>query len=268
MRRITAAVAAGLMTFAGLAAANAPAEAATTAEAEYVALGDSYASGVGAGSYDPASGDCKRSTKNYPHLWAAAHPKYALKDVTCSGATIADIRDNQLSALSSTTNLVTLTVGGNDAQFSSVVKGCVTESDSYCQTATSWMSYYARNQLVGELTSLYKDIKTRSPKALILVFGYPQTLSMSGACSPIEFSPAKRTAMNGLADALAEGTKQAATNASAYFIDMRKQFEGHGACGSSPWVHSVNLADQTESFHPNAAGHEKGYAAKFSATWG
>ena len=29
----------------------------------YVALGDSYSSGVGAGSYISSSGDCKRSTK-------------------------------------------------------------------------------------------------------------------------------------------------------------------------------------------------------------
>ncbi|GHE37830.1 lipase 1 [Streptomyces capitiformicae] len=266
MRRITAAVAAGLMTFAGLVAAGAPAQAAT--EAEYVALGDSYASGVGAGSYDASSGDCKRSTKNYPRLWAAANPEYSLKDVTCSGATIADVRADQLSALSASTNLVTLTVGGNDAQFSTVVQTCLTDTENACALATGWMSQYARNQLVDELTGLYKDIKARSPKALILVFGYPQTLSTSGVCSPIELSAKKRAGMNGLADALAEGTQKATVDAGVYFIDMRKQFTGHGACGTDPWVHSVNVSDTKASFHPNAAGHEKGYAAKFIATWG
>ncbi|CAM5739447.1 hypothetical protein SMICM304S_00663 [Streptomyces microflavus] len=39
---------------------------------DYVALGDSYSSGVGAGSYDSASGDCKRSTRAFPRLWANA----------------------------------------------------------------------------------------------------------------------------------------------------------------------------------------------------
>nr|WP_281415869.1 hypothetical protein [Actinospica durhamensis] len=39
----------------------------------YVALGDSYSSGVGTGSYISSSGDCKRSTKAYPYLWAAAN---------------------------------------------------------------------------------------------------------------------------------------------------------------------------------------------------
>ncbi|WP_404818932.1 SGNH/GDSL hydrolase family protein [Streptomyces phaeolivaceus] len=268
MRRLTSAVAAALMTFAGLGAAGAAPAQAAAPTAEYVALGDSYASGVGAGSYDPASGDCKRSTKNYPHLWAAANPEYKLKDVTCSGAKIPDVRANQLSALKPTTNLVTLTVGGNDAQFAPVVEGCLTKDDSYCETGTIWASYYARNQMVNELSSLYKDIKARSPKALILVFGYPQAISTTGTCAPIELSARKRTAMNGFADALAEGTKKATVDASVYFVDMRKQFAGHGACGTAPWIHGVNLAESAATFHPNAAGQEQGYAAKFLATWG
>ncbi|MGI5456431.1 SGNH/GDSL hydrolase family protein [Streptomyces sp. CA-249302] len=265
MRKLTSAVVSAVLAFAGMTAlASAPAQAAT--DAEYVALGDSYASGVGAGTYDAASGDCKRSPLNYPHQWAAAHPNYALKDVSCSGATIADVRDNQLSALSSSTNLVTLTVGGNDAQFSSVVQGCLTQSDSYCQTATLWMSYYARNQLVDSLASLYTDIRARAPHALILVFGYPQVLSSTGTCPVIDLSAAKRTYMNGFADALAEGSKAAAIKASVYFVDMRNQFAGHGACGSSSWFNDLNNA--ASLFHPNLSGYTLGYAAKFKATWG
>lgn len=268
MRRLTSAVTAALMTFAGLAAAGAAPAQAATPTVEYVALGDSYASGVGAGSYDPASGDCKRSTKNYPHLWAAANPEYALKDATCSGATIADVRAEQLSSLSASTNLVTLTVGGNDAQFSTVVQTCLTDTENACTLATGWMSIYARNQLVAELTGLYKDIKARSPKALVLVFGYPQALSTTGVCSPIELSAKKRAGMNGLADALAEGGRKAAIDAGVHFVDMRTQFTGHGACGTDPWVHGLNLTESAATFHPNAAGQEKGYAAKFLSIWG
>ncbi|MEU1558349.1 SGNH/GDSL hydrolase family protein [Streptomyces scabiei] len=268
MRRLASALTAGLMTFAGaLTATAAPAQAAAPT-AEYVALGDSYASGVGAGSYDPASGDCKRSTRNYPRLWAAANPEYKLTDVTCSGAKIPDVRAKQLTALKPTTNLVTLTVGGNDAQFAPVVEACLTKDDSYCESVTMWTSYYARNQMVDELTALYKDIKARSPKALILVFGYPKALSSTGTCSPVDLSPRKRTAMNGFADALAEGTRKAAAGQNAYFVDMRKPFGGHGACGTDPWLHGVNLTETAATFHPNAAGQEKGYAAKFLATWG
>jgi hypothetical protein len=40
---------------------------------------------------------------------------------------------------------------------------CLTKSDSYCDTTTSWRSHYARNQLVTELVGLYKDIKDAAP---------------------------------------------------------------------------------------------------------
>ncbi|WP_327315614.1 SGNH/GDSL hydrolase family protein [Streptomyces sp. NBC_01235] len=265
MRKLTSTVVTGLMAFAGMAGMmSTPAQAA--GELEYVALGDSYTSGVGAGYYDSASGDCRRSTINYPAQWAAAHSDFTLKDVSCSGATIADVRSNQLSALSAETDLVTLTVGGNDAQFATVAQDCLAKSDSYCRTATDWMSYYAKNQLVTELAGLYKDIKAKAPGAAFVVLGYPQTISSTGTCPVIDLSSAKRTAMNGLADALAEGTKAAAAKEPAFFVDMRDTFKGHGACGSDPWIN--DLTDASSVFHPNLAGYMAGYAAKLNETTG
>ena len=261
MRKLTSAIASAVMAFAGMAAvASTPAQAATGLE--YVALGDSYASGVGAGYYDTAGGDCKRSSLGYPALSAAAHSEYTLKDVSCSGATIADVRNNQLSALNADTDFVTLTVGGNDAQFSSVVQGCLTQSESYCNTATQWMSSYARNQMVTSLASLYKDVKARAPKARIVVLGYPQTLSSTGTCPLIDLS----AAMNGLADALAEGTRAAAAAESVEFVDVRDAFKGHGACGSDPWINDLTAG--TEVFHPNLKGYLAGYSDKLNQVWG
>ncbi|MEV7976453.1 SGNH/GDSL hydrolase family protein [Streptomyces sp. NPDC086519] len=265
MRKLTSAVAGALLAFAGMAGMmSTPAQAATGQE--YVALGDSYASGVGADYYDSASGDCKRSTLDYPALWAAAHSGYTLTDVSCSGATIGDVRDKQLSALSTGTDLVTLTVGGNDAQFSSVVQACLTQSDSYCGTATLWMSDYARNQMVTDLVGLYKDIKAKAPNARIIVLGYPQALSLTGTCPVIDLDTAKRTAMNGLADALADGTKAAAAAESVEFIDMRATFQGHGACGSDPWIN--NLSAGTAVFHPTLTGYLAGYDARLNEVTG
>lgn len=264
MRKLTS-IAAAVMAFTGLtAAAAAPAQAA--GDLEYVALGDSYASGVGAGDYDTASGDCKRSVLNYPALSAAAHGDYTLKDVSCSGATIADVRADQLSAVNSGTDVVTLTVGGNDAQFSSVVQACLLQSDSYCKTATDWMSYYARNQLVTELSGLYADVKSRAPQARIIVLGYPQALSTTGTCPVIDLSAAKRGYMNAFADALAEGTRAAAAQQSVTFVDMRDAFKDHGACGSDPWINDLNNA--SEVFHPNLKGYLAGYSDQLNKAWG
>ena len=75
-----------------------PANAATV---NYVALGDSYSSGVGAGSYYSSSGSCDRSPNAYPAQWAAANSVTSFTFAACSGATTADVINNQLSALNS-----------------------------------------------------------------------------------------------------------------------------------------------------------------------
>lgn len=244
--------------------AGAPAQAAE--ELQYVALGDSYASGVGAGNYDPAGGDCKRSAYNYPSLLQSTHSEYTLKDVSCSGATIADVRNNQLSAVNSGTDVVTLTVGGNDAQFSTVAADCLLKTDSYCKSSTGMASYYATHQMVTELAGLYKDIKDRAPQAEIIVLGYPRALSSTGTCPLIDLSADKRTYMNGFADALAEGTQAAAAEQSVTYVDVRDAFQDHGACGSDPWIN--DLTNLSEVFHPTSVGYLAGYYAQLDKVFG
>src|SRR5689334_15465308 len=91
-----------------------PAAAAARAEWDYVALGDSYSSGVGASGQ---TGLCLRSANGYPGLWRAAHDPASYRTNACGGATTADLRSYQLSGLSGSTDLVTLTIGGNDVGF-------------------------------------------------------------------------------------------------------------------------------------------------------
>ncbi|MFG1605349.1 SGNH/GDSL hydrolase family protein [Actinoplanes sp. NPDC049265] len=234
---------------------SAPAQAA--APQQYVALGDSYASGVGAYPYDDAT--CLRSPRSYPRTWAAAHPSYTLTDRTCSGATIADVRNTQLSALNATTALVTIQVGGNDDGFRSTVENCLTGSDSLCSVSSQLGSHYATHDLVDNLAALYADVQARAPHAAIAVLGYPRLVTATGSCGLVNPSAAKRTALNSNADAMAQGVKAAADRRGLYFIDVRSLFQGHEACGTAPWINGVDLAHQTEIFHPTAAGH-KAYA--------
>src|SRR5689334_20638253 len=97
-----------------------PAEAAGPS---YVALGDSYSSGVGTRSYLADGTSCQRSVYAFPSLIAAARG-YALNFRACSGAKVSDVTANQLSALSASTAYVTISVGGNDAGFTSVLTTC------------------------------------------------------------------------------------------------------------------------------------------------
>src|SRR5690554_4890891 len=90
----------GVALIAALTLAGSPAIAAPGDEhldgLEYVALGDSYASGFGFGPPAPGAPhvNCDQSTLNYPHL-VAAEFNLALTDASCSGAVIANIAITQ-----------------------------------------------------------------------------------------------------------------------------------------------------------------------------
>src|SRR5690348_7087468 len=108
---------------AAVAVAAVLATAAGAAAADYAALGDSYSSGVGTGSYT-IDGACKRSVYAYPYLYAQAHPGTSLSFVACSGAKTSDLLANQIQAVTSTTTLVTMTIGGNDIGFANLIYQC------------------------------------------------------------------------------------------------------------------------------------------------
>src|SRR5262249_19589807 len=109
----------------------------------YAALGDSYSSGVGGGSYDPgtdtSSDKSRRSPDAFPRPTAAIAGT-GVNHLACSGAVMSNIRTTgqygepaQLSALPATSNLVTITIGGNDVGFAGVLTKCVTPSTSLCE---------------------------------------------------------------------------------------------------------------------------------------
>jgi lysophospholipase L1-like esterase len=244
--------------------AASPAQAATTVT--YAALGDSYASGVGAGPYDPASGGCDRSSRSYPALWAAAHSGTQFTFVACSGATTTDVLNNQLGALSAATTLVTVTIGGNDAGFVSVVTTCLLGTDSACTNAVNSAKAYATTVLPGKLDNTYAAIRSHAPNARVVVLGYPRLFELTSWCW-FNMDLAKRTVLNGGADTLASVTAGRAAAAGDTFVDVRSRFAGHGICAGTPWIHSTTWP-VTDSYHPNASGYSSGYLPALTAVVG
>ena len=109
----------------------------------YVALGDSFSSGEGNPPYDAGTNvptdKCHRSPKAYPHVLNHRQTNEWNLDpngfVACSGSVIQNVvygqtskthrEGSQLSKLSDTTAKVTISVGGNNADFPSVIQDCV-----------------------------------------------------------------------------------------------------------------------------------------------
>lgn len=235
-----------------------------SAAVNYVALGDSYSSGLGAGSY--SGGSCYRSANAYPQLWDNANHPTTFSFVACSGATTTDVINNQISALSTATTLVSITIGGNDVGFSSVMETCVLGTDSACLNAINQAEAQAKSQLPSLLSTLFSDISARAPNARVVVMGYPEFYDLSKSSTCIGLSTTKRTALDGGADVL-DSVIQAATTGRALFVysEIRGAFTGHEICDSSSWLHSVDWLNLTDSYHPTASGQSGAYYPVFSA---
>jgi lysophospholipase L1-like esterase len=239
-----------------------PASAQTTVR--YVALGDSYSSGVGAGSYTSSSGSCDRSTKAYSQLWTNANDPASYVSVACSGATTSTVISSQLSALSSSTTLVSITVGGNDVGFSSVMETCVLDSTSSCVSAVDAAETEMANTLPGALNSVLADIAADAPNARVIVLGYPDLYDLSKSAGCVGLSTTDRTDLNAAAGMLDGQISAAAARYGDVYVNVQPYFAGHEICDSSSWLHSVNFLDIGESYHPTATGQADGYEPAFA----
>lgn len=198
----------------------------------YVALGDSYSSGVGAGSYISSSGDCKRSTKAYPYLWAASHSPSSFDFTACSGARTGDVLAGQLGPLSSSTGLVSISIGGNDAGFADVMTTCVLESDSSCLSRVATARAYVDQTLPGNLDSVYSAIRTKAPNAHVVVIGYPRFYKLGTSC--IGLSETKRKAINDASDLLNTTIAKRAADHGFTFGDVRPPSPGTRSAPAVP----------------------------------
>jgi lysophospholipase L1-like esterase len=240
---------------------NPPAQAAPPV---YVALGDSYASGVGTRSYISDGTSCQRSTYAYPWLIASSRG-YTLNFKACSGAKIPDVTNNQLSALSAATSHVTITVGGNDAGFASVLTECAQPWwSSDCNGAIDKAQNYINNTLPGKLSTLYASIRTKAPNARVVVVGYPRIFNGEDCNAGTWFSPAEETRLNQTADLLNSRTSAQASARGFSFANPAGRFVGHAVCDGVEWLNGLSHPI-FESYHPNRSGHSSGYVPTVTA---
>lgn len=228
------------------------------AAVEYVALGDSYSSGVGTRDYIDDGTGCLRSTSAYPWL-DAGRIGATLVFAACSGATTDSVREQQLGELDSGTGYVTVSAGGNDAGFTSVLTECAQpEWLSDCNGAVDGAEDIIVNTLPTELDSLYYEIRYRAPYATVIVVGYPHIFNGEDCNAGTFFSPEDEARLNGAADLLDDTLASKADQYGFYFADPRGTFTGHAVCDDSEWING--LSDPIdESYHPNGDGHV-GYA--------
>jgi lysophospholipase L1-like esterase len=232
----------------------------------YVALGDSYASGLGAGSY--SDGNCYQSSNAFEVLWVNANHPASFANETCSGATTQSVISSQLSPLNSSTTLVSIVIGGNDVGFSNTMITCVLEDTSACVAAIQQDENEMQTQLPGEMDSVLSDIHADAPNAHVVVLDYPELYDLSQSPYCIGLSNTDRVDLNQAADELDSQIQAAAQRHGDTFGDVRAAFTGHQICDSSSWLHSVDWFNLTDSYHPTASGQSGGYLPVFSGLAG
>lgn len=245
-----------------VAATAQPASAAARSGVDYVSLGDSYSSGVGATG---VTGSCQQSPHAYGPLWAAANKPSSFRFVACGGAVTTDVVNDQSAALSAGTDLVTVTIGGNDAGFGPTAVSCVVGTDAVCKAAVATARAYIAGILPGRLDAAYAAIHHRAPSATVVVLGYPRLFETSPSCGPTGLSLAKRQAMNAAADDFSTVISARAGAAGFRYVDVRPYFAGHGICSTQEWINRVNLLDPGVSYHPTDAGYALGYLPALTA---
>jgi lysophospholipase L1-like esterase len=189
--------------------------------------------------------------------------KVALDDfVACAGATTATlVSGGQLSALDGDTDLVTISIGGNDIGWSAAVGACLGGPDQLCATTLDLTRAKITNLLPGLLDSVYSGVAARAPHAHVLVTGYPRLFSPEYGVF-FGASPAEQEALNDGADLLNGVIADAAAAHGFQFVDVTKRFLGHGANAADPWV--LGPFDPG-AFHPNVEGYEAYTAAVTAA---
>jgi lysophospholipase L1-like esterase len=234
----------------------------------YVALGDSYSSGTGTREYYDST--CQRSNYSYAKIIDVERANTDVVLAACSGAKTGNVLTSQVSSLTSGTRWVTITIGGNDAGFSSVITECAQPWwSSNCNGAIDAAQAYIRNTLPGKLDSVYAEIKRRSPTATVIVLSYPRLFMGVDCNAGTFFSSDEMTRLNATADLLRDKTRDRALAAGANFRfkDAIPPFVGHAVCSSTEWLNGLSNP-LGESYHPNRTGHRSGYVPLVRAVMG
>lgn len=240
----------------------------------YVALGSSMAAGPGIGPRaDGAPWAAGRSARNYAHL-VAAESGLDLVDVTYSGATTGNVLREpqhgappQISALTGSENLVTVTIGGNDVGyvpmlFAAALPPVARKLPLLGKALRARLDPHARDEALAEvaasLIEVGRALRARSPRATVMFVDYLTLLPPPGVPAP-PLPDSDVTTGRRVADTLARLTADAAAATGCELVRAAEHSRAHHAWSADPWTTRFGLTDflrpgRPAPLHPNAAG--------------
>ena len=228
----------------------------------YVAMGSSYAAGVGLAPMKPDTpARCYRSQINYPSN-LAHWMGLTLVDVSCSGATTQHILGPwnelpaQIDAVTPDTRLVTVTIGGNDVGFVTTLNlaSCSPAAGRVCpQIKLPEPADWAR--LGQNLELIVRQIHARAPGARVVFVDYVTMIPEKGSCPATPFDEVTIAALRAMGHKLAEVTASSAQNAGAEVFHAGELSKHHTPCDDDPWSVGAPGSAMGVPWHPNATAH-------------
>lgn len=237
----------------------------------YVALGDSFVAAPLVPTTNLTHG-CLRSDHNYPNLLVRELEGYELVDVSCSGASTAEMTQPQVvggvqhppqfDALSDEADLVTIGVGANDFSiFSLLVYQCLNIAATDRDGAPCRDSYEddGNNRLLDQVEEIQDrveavvaEIRERAPEARVVLATYPQLVPDSGVCPDrLPLARGDYAFVREVNLALVEAQVAAAEAGGAEVLDVYTASDGHDICSGRPWVNGIDTdASRALAFHP------------------
>ena len=265
-----------------------------TRRMEIVILGDSYIAGNGARAADGTrnynDAECYTSPTNWVGLYieclragyANNGENLAVKVVNaaCSGSFIQNVAASQLDSITSNTNLVFLTVGGNDLGFAQLLQTCY---------YLAWLNLTQCEELFDDYIEVAVDVFDRfkallqaivkriPPGAKVVVVGYPY-LSLDVDIPIVNLNPfqvfpiAEKVRESGilwdrLQEIAVDQVNEELKIDTIVFENIKTLFDGHephplpGVVNRNRWIHEFEpiqtLGFTEENYHYNALGHQR-----------
>lgn len=260
------------------------------------------------GSYERPSGYGRRSARKYHNRchrggWAFPNAIRTRLDVSadnaiftaCSGAKTAELRwtaqypsspyrvfggQAQFNALADFAqaghpDLITVGIGGNDAEFSEIIRtcmlnACLDEDDSpgFARQTINRVN----GTMFANVRDTLRDLR-QTYGATIAAFGYPNPIGdPAKGCAGVDLYFAKieeserRWLKDTLLPTINDAVADAAAEAGVTYIDISDAFKGHEICTDDPWINGLRPGTgddfgglspiAIESFHPNQHGHK------------
>jgi len=236
-------------------------------------IGDSYSAGNGEDDY--YDDDCYRSHQTWGERYAVRMKKKGYKVVrysnhACSGFKIANVRAT-VPWVQSSTDLVLMTAGGNDVDFTEIVSSCFTIAGdgSDCRTAVNHANRMIDGRrLQRSIEGLLRRVRARlKPSGRIVLVGYPYLEEHQGYVMKGGYRAGR--AVRGLGDrgdrvaSAAARAVNASTShgARVHFVNIKRLFRGHEPDGRTNtrnpyrWIHEFDTTDPSEWYHYNPMGH-------------